>query len=612
MAGSEEHLFRQFRLPWVPDWVPDWLEAALRSSAMWKLLAVAILTVSSSYLGWKFMEARTGQESVDLGTWESRLDNAGPWEVPLLLDSLFQIQNDAAMALGVRQLSSSDPQRRQLAGIALRDADLQWSKWSHDAAAKQRDRAVRWLAQVVSGLHAPEQAIAVEIARQALLQPTAGDPSVRDSLLANSRILFSQAHPAHTAVIRWGEGGNTPSSPSSALLPTGRNPDSANSFYERASNSPLAEADSVPPRGPVSNADNSNDNRFRPAGFSRRTFDQPVPNSPPSFPRSQFDSTQVPSQIPLYDDAGRLIEVQILDPTDSTTPGGLIPVGMSNMPRSSNPGPNNNPETSEVESGYRQPESGATSGEFHRIGDSRVNRPGLVATAPMDSIPGRIDRSPNDEMRKRELDAAFQLRAQSVAAIRKNSMERNPATPQRTEVEDSNTEIVTSEPQITPPPAALRTAVPTMPVATAPRTLPKNPYRSSDTATSEPATQLPNAGAIVEIDWSPMSHIEVMFRLRDEDPESARQALKELERRGFNSEYIAVARRLTSPNPREREQLILDLVASHRIEPMPFLRWLANDPDPGVQSMAINALEMLQASVRERGADALNETVQRR
>lgn len=103
-----------------------------------------------------------------------------------------------------------------------------------------------------------------------------------------------------------------------------------------------------------------------------------------------------------------------------------------------------------------------------------------------------------------------------------------------------------------------------------------------------------------------------MFRLRDEVPEIAEQATEELERRGFNSDYIAVARRLTSPDSRDRMQLVLDLVASQRVEPMPFLRWLANDPNPDVQSLAIDALEMLQASAQDRGADALSEPALRR
>lgn len=609
MAGNEEHLFRQFRLPWVPNWVPDWLEAALRTSATWKTLAITILTVSASYLGWKFLETRSGQEAVDLVAWESRLDNANPWEIPVLLDSLFQIQNDAAMALGVRQLASPDPQRRQLAGIALRDADLQWSRWSPDLAAKQRERAVRWLSQVVAGLHAPEQAIAVELARQALRQPTALDPSVRDSLLANSRALFAQAHPAHTAAVRWGETNNVQTPLTESELDRWNGPPHSgdtNNVHKPQTDHRIAGSERFTPRGTDSSNDNNDGNRFRPAGFSRRTDDPLVPNSRASSPRAPQDSNQGASQIPLYDDAGRLIEVQVLDPTDSTTPGGLIPVGMSNTNRSSNPGQVDFHGESEVESKYRDPASGTSSDEFNRIGGSRVDRPGLVATEPVDAIPGRTNTSPDDEMRKRELAAAFQLRAQSVAAIRKS---RTPATPQRTDVVDSGTEIVTSEPQLTPPPASLRTEVPTMPVATAPRAIPKNPYRTGDTTATDSETLLSIAEPAVEIDWRPMSHIEVMFRLRDEDPGSARQALKELERRGFNSSYIAVARRLTSPNPREREQLILDLVASHQIEPMPFLRWLANDPDPSVQSMAINALEMLQASVRERGAEALNEAV---
>ena len=614
MAGSEEHLFRQFRLPWVPTWVPDWLEAVLRTFATWKLLAILVLTVSGSYFGWKFLEARTGQESADLVAWESRLQNANRWELPPLLDSLFQVQNDGAMALGIRQLTSPDPERRQLAGLALRDAEQQWNQWSPDDAGKQRERVVRLLAQVVAGLHAPEQLMAVEIARQSLLQPAATDPTIRDSLLTNSRILFAQAHPAHTAGVRWGEnamGGGSPSD-----LGEANERPSANRGGVRPVDSNggtgTTERDSV--RDSLANGNNLEGNRFRPAGYSRQqpgddglgTRTPPTGERPDNIPRV--------SQVPLYDGEGRLIEVQMLDPTDTTTPGGLIPVGMSGSPRVPNAGRPGFATPTQIESGYRE-SSPPTANEFNRIGGSRINGTGSVANAPRDSAnSGDTDALVADEeTRRRELAAAIQLRAQSISASRQTTPRPAPSAPNRTSQADPGTEVVTSEPRrVTPPTTPLRAEVPTTPVATAPRAIPKNPYRSEDATAPDSMQPLPDAPLEDMIDWRAMSHIEVMFRLRDSIPETARQAVKELERRGFNSEYVAAARRLTNPDPREREQLILDLVASNRIEPIPFLRWLANDPDPGVQSLAINALEMLQASVKDRGAEASSEARRRR
>jgi len=92
------------------------------------------------------------------------------------------------------------------------------------------------------------------------------------------------------------------------------------------------------------------------------------------------------------------------------------------------------------------------------------------------------------------------------------------------------------------------------------------------------------------------SHIEVMQALRDPDPNRARLAVRELDRRGFNADYISAARRLTSPQADDRYQLILDLAGSTRVEPTPFLRWLQNDPDPQVQALARQALILLEDS----------------
>jgi hypothetical protein len=104
--------------------------------------------------------------------------------------------------------------------------------------------------------------------------------------------------------------------------------------------------------------------------------------------------------------------------------------------------------------------------------------------------------------------------------------------------------------------------------------------------------------------WSRLSHIEVMQRLRHPDELTASEAAEELGKRGFNSDYVAVARRLTSPDSRERYQLILDLVAGSRVEPMPFLRWLSNDPDPEVRALALEALEMLNEASLDRSVQA--------
>lgn len=609
MAGSEEHLFRQFRLPWVPSWVPDWLEAVLRAPLTWKLVAITLLSVAVSYFAWTQLERQTGQESVDLAVWESRLAGATNAELPVLLDSLFQVQNDAAMAMGIRQLTVSDPIRRQLAGLALQDSHQQWSQWSPENASRQRERVVRLLAQVVGQLHAPEQVIAVGLARQTLLQPSPMDSTIRDSLLANSRILFAQAHPAHTGAVRWEDSRSSNRIQSFVNRGESERPGSDPNWPTAA-----VQSNPVAANGNFSNNDTTpsgsqNSNRFRPAGFSRSsTSDSANTNATPTN-QQRIDNGPRPSQIPLFDGEGRLIEVQPIDPTDASTPGGLIPVGMSGSARL----PTSSSTTqSQLESGYRESAELSPNGS-NRIGSSRTNSPETMADdSGSHTIPGRSVSSPTDaENRKRDLANAFQLRAQSVSTTRQRPNDRTqPNRNERSRV-GPDTEIVTSEPS--PVPLATESVPPDQPLrAATPRSIPQNPYRGGNSAASQDLQPIPDATADLAINLESMSHIEVMFRLRDRVPGTAEQAEKELERRGFNSDYVAVARRLTSPDPRERMQLVLDLVASQRVEPTPFLRWLANDPDREVQSLAIDALEMLQSSVQYRGADALSEARRRR
>jgi hypothetical protein len=100
-----------------------------------------------------------------------------------------------------------------------------------------------------------------------------------------------------------------------------------------------------------------------------------------------------------------------------------------------------------------------------------------------------------------------------------------------------------------------------------------------------------------------LSHIDVIKRLGAADMDEAQEAVQELRRRGFDANYLAVARRLISPDAGERYQLILDLVGSNRVEPTPFLRWLTGDEDPAVRALAIEALEMLNAAGRSRAVD---------
>ncbi len=680
MAQSDDNLFRQFRLPWVPAWVPDWIEAPLRSHRIGSALALALVTTLLTYAGWRVLQAQTGQADIDLREWEQRLSTAEARQRPVLLEAIFQLPNDGAVALGLAYLNSPDSNERRAAGLALRDAAEQWNQWPAPAATAQYERTVRLLAEFVQALHAPEQALAVDLARQAMIRPAIADPTLRDSLRAQALAVMSRANSAHSAGLfpdetrgnpdervaprptrtaadrlDWGLPPN-PGAPRSTPLGDPLGPRSAE--LPRDGDSREAGVDGRVAGGPASNPAN----RFVPAGFAR----------PPRDGSSSLSTGETgaagasESQVPLFDDRGRLIEVRTLDPAQLTAPGGLIPVEMSGFaPTRQPPGPGVS------ESSFRRP-TAATREDLtpNRIGSARM-ADGSLSTP--ESSPGSTPVVPLDTLR-RELALALERREQDLIASQREagSPRFRPADTERSR----ETEIITSRPVLTPPagdreapdfptppppsginnPVPANDAIPSRTVA-APRgeaarpRLPSNPYRSSGPGASSEPTDSPanptdpdnmaSAGAMPgqrapntlqfntpglanatpsvspgrlpvgsrrqvprpTTTLSRLSHIEVMQRLRSPDPNQVNDAIQELGQRGFNADYVAVARRLTSPDPNERYQLVFDLLSSTRVDPNPFLRWLANDPDPEVQSLAIEALEMLNASGKNRAVD---------
>lgn len=670
MVQTDDNLFRQFRLPWVPAWVPDWIEAPLRSSRIWSVLALVVVTAALSYAGWRALQAQTGQADIDLATWEQRLKAAEPRQRPELLESLFQLPNDGALALGLAYLNSVDASERRVAGLALRDAADQWNQWPVPAATAQYERAVRLLAEIVSELHAPEQSLAVELARQAMIRPGSADPSLRDSLRAQALTVMSRANSAHSAgliaaddrnlldgdIDPWRNSAAAPSRTGSTESAPRLAPGDQPRDNPRARSAELpADRESNTDGRVAESTTGSAANRFLPAGFARPTRDtNPPPNS-----GDWANPATPPSQVPLFDERGRRIEVRTLDPAQLTVPGGLIPVEMSGFAptparSSSNPG--------STESSLRRPtDPENTAAASDRIGTAR-----LPEAAPNGSASAAGPVVPLDTLR-RELAAALERREQDlVAAQREDRSPRfRPTTPQQTQ----ETEIITSRPALPPtPPTRVADLLPAndnerdlqAPPSTdgipgrtvaAPRNasprprLPSNPYRSSARANGEPnplsedvarsaTSPAPNRASAMptlsdsgpsslvpsgdgERPGSPsrrqvprpssalsrLSHIEVMQLLRSPDPNRVNQAVQELGQRGFNADYVAVARRLTSPDANERYQLVFDLLSSTRVDPNPFLRWLATDPDPEVQSLAIEALEMLNASGKNRAVD---------
>ncbi len=633
MVGSEENLFRRFRLSWVPTWVPDWAEAALRSRTSWKLLAILLCAATLSYGAFSYFQQHTEQEFANIDAWKQRLVSASPAEFPVVLDQLFHVKNERALALGIDYLRSMNLSQRQAAGLALRDATERWNAWPANDGSRQWERAVRILAQIADQLHAPEQALAVELARQSLNRPVAADSSIRASLLSSSQQIFSQSHSAHTAGtdlanlgtanLGTGNFGEAAATFPGTFPGTGYSTRPANrdpwSTDDRRSSEgtrdPVTGADlQATTRGDGIRADARESVRFLPAGYSRSPLG--TGNSGRNRPSGSTEHSLLPqtSQIPLFDETGRLIETQSVDPASLTVPGGLIPVGISSQFRKANPVGSGNSDRgtpySAIPNRGSEPES--------RIGSSRVDwGEGPPAGEPFQGNPpaGRVEDS-----QRRELEAAFQVRTQTISAsgpsrnlpgqsrvpVQQGSSRSNIAAEPEVEVFTSRPEI--SDPNLVGSGSAGRPAQ---------RQLPSNPYRARGATPAGERTGDIHQDAVrnfedaasttarrLRFTWDQMSHIDVMQHLRDPDPLEARRAVQELTRRGFNADYIAVARRLTSPSAQERYQLVFDLVASSRVEPTPFLRWLANDLDPDVRSVAIEAIELLNSLGKNRGADA--------
>lgn len=84
--------------------------------------------------------------------------------------------------------------------------------------------------------------------------------------------------------------------------------------------------------------------------------------------------------------------------------------------------------------------------------------------------------------------------------------------------------------------------------------------------------------------------LEVMRLLHTDDPVLARTAVDELRRRGFTDTHIALARRLTDPDPERRLTFAEMLPRYSNIDARPWLLWLTHDPAPQVRQAAISII----------------------
>ena len=84
--------------------------------------------------------------------------------------------------------------------------------------------------------------------------------------------------------------------------------------------------------------------------------------------------------------------------------------------------------------------------------------------------------------------------------------------------------------------------------------------------------------------------IDVMYRLHSDSPAAVERAKRELQRRGFSSLHLELARRLTHPANDVRRELVRALPGLQSVDATPWLLWLAQDGDREVRRQAISLL----------------------
>jgi hypothetical protein len=110
-----------------------------------------------------------------------------------------------------------------------------------------------------------------------------------------------------------------------------------------------------------------------------------------------------------------------------------------------------------------------------------------------------------------------------------------------------------------------------------------------DPAAESPADAPPTEGP----DNRPLAAREplsVMYALQDSREQVRAAAHAELLRRGFSEVEVAVARRLTDPDPAERLALVGHLPQIAGIDPEPWLLWLCRDEDADVRLAALTLI----------------------
>jgi HEAT repeat protein len=81
-----------------------------------------------------------------------------------------------------------------------------------------------------------------------------------------------------------------------------------------------------------------------------------------------------------------------------------------------------------------------------------------------------------------------------------------------------------------------------------------------------------------------------MHQLHDADENVVRRAESQLDRRGFDTAQLELARQLTDADPREREQLAELLPRVPGIDAKTWLLWLSRDEDADVRLAALTVM----------------------
>lgn len=493
------------------------------------LILLASAVAGLSWAALTYLPRAASPQTASVEIWENRIQQAAKNELPLVFQSLFQVQNDRVIDLGVNYLLSADQDRRQAAATALQDSLLAWKNWEHSESRLHIERVAQSLAKHVAMFNQSEQETAVEVARQFLLWPTVETSSSQTSLLLHCQTIFRTARTSYAGPVN-GDDSNVqravPSMSASDQVARDLLRETSPSFVPRSPTSAGTPAFSVGYRKSV-----------------RRSEESPAKSREPIKGDQQLLAEDLSS--------GSSMGVRSLDPSTLDLPGGLIPVPVA--------------EDGDAQRLVRSPEMGQPLPEGVEESPDRVTDIIRERRTPTPSLlPGNTSGmamgDPSQSMAPRRLSELEdqENRQQAVRPLRETMQRQIPSFDTQA------------------------------PLAASPSQLPLNqiPGRN-DTQWQRPDLPLRR--------WS---HIDVMRLLQSSSDEDVDRAERELRDRGFSRHYISVAYRLTSDDPLERYNLVLELPQLRPVEPLPFLKWLSRDEHPEVRTAAMQQLSQMAAGSR--------------